>query len=92
MSSCDFWGPDDRVAEISFKKRDEFKIFLELVNRGKQFQDDELESEADKYMEIEILFISGDILVIVCQSMEFGKYERIGKTGEPSHEIRNSKS
>ena len=75
MSSCDFWGPDDRAAELSFKERDAFKIIPELIKRGKQFDDDELETTANQYMELEILFISGDILTIACQSMEFDKYE-----------------
>ena len=78
MTSCDFFASDDRVFGIAFKEKEEFRIMPELIQKGETFNDEELKMTADKYMEIEILFISGDSLIIACQTMLFGKYEMRG--------------
>ena len=75
MTSCDFCASDDRVFDILFKEKNEFKIMPDLLQKEEMFNEDELKMTAERYMEIEILFVSGDSLTIACQTMLFGKYE-----------------
>lgn len=70
MISCDFWGPSPHI--FSWSLVDEKDCFLrqqiEKEIRTNEYVLSRFDSETH-YMEIEIVFTSGDVLRILCQSI-----------------------
>ena len=72
MSSCDFWGASPRIYDIVLLNRENHTVIPKLISNN-QFSQTDVSTEIDDYMEIEIIFISGDKLVVASKHMEYNK-------------------
>ena len=76
MTSCEAWGPDDRIYDIRIEnEKDKFFVIPKLFQEEftKPFIQISNINRIDHLFEAYIEFISGDRLVVACESMEFGK-------------------
>lgn len=69
MTSCDFWGPSQRIFEFNYMRPADQTLLPRLFETKRLNQPEPLckLTAADNYMETVILFVSGDKLTTVCE-------------------------
>ncbi len=72
MTSCDFWGASPRIYSVMLISSENHSIIPKL-KKNNFFSRTNASIEIENYMEIQIIFISGDELVVTCKQMEYNK-------------------
>lgn len=72
MSSCDFWGSSSRIYDFVVLECKEYSVIPRL--KQNQHFDSVIEpTEVNDYIEVKIIFISGDELAVACKRIEYNK-------------------
>ena len=77
MTSCDFWGRSPHVDYFGYVEHDERKLLPKLYEEKNQTNtSSNCRLDCNKnYLEILLSFISGNIITIACEYMEFKKFQ-----------------
>ena len=74
FSSCEFWGPSPHIACVSYLEDERKIVTPKLFKRFKEIPEKDrylsLLNASKTYIEIKIQLISGDVVLIVCESFE----------------------
>lgn len=82
MTSCDFWGKSNRINGISINENKELidRLIYKandikgiIHNEDGSTKDDIKYINKDNFIEVRIEFISGDMLIVACEIINYGK-------------------
>lgn len=82
MTSCDFWGKSNRINGISINENKELidRLIYKandikgiIHNEDGSTKDDIKYINKDNFIEVGIEFISGDMLIVACEIINYGK-------------------
>ena len=73
MTSCDFWGASERICGMDYIDPSENLILPSLQEKWNAEGYPPNAFCQNDYIEIRVTFISGDVLQIACQRIDFGK-------------------
>ena len=70
MTACDFWGESPYIFDFEYIAPDERTIIPKLFERKEKFDDPACTlGYPEMYIETEMTFVSGDRLIIACESI-----------------------
>lgn len=70
MTACDFWGESERICGFDYLKTEDRKLLPQLKYEWDNSPHIETSFLYDDYMEVVMVFISGDKLRILCKKIE----------------------